>query len=474
MVWPDSSAYTLRNIYWSSRQTDLRPNCFVTPRNASAVSTVIKTLTSLNESFTVRAGGHTAFQGASNIGDGVTIDLIYLNSVIVSPDKTTVSVGAGNRWINVSQVLDPLGLAVVGGRVSDVGVSGLVLGGGISYFSGSRGWACDNVRNYEVVLSSGRVVNASSTDNPDLYWALRGGGGSNFGIVTRFDLAAFPQGDLWSNLLKFPGAQNQTLLDNFVELANDGLVKDPEAHTYFVLGPGRGLGVDKSVDKFGVLTSLFHSSPPPVNTTPPVFQPYQSVSGASSNVTMVANTSAMSLVFKEPYGSRKTWWGTTVATTSAPLFHDIVSLYEKWLSNHPAAGDTSFMPFLIFQPISQNIVEQMQKNGGNALGLKPDDGPLMIVHLSITWGDESLDSGIEQKTEEFIHDVEEMAKSRPGPTENSSLHRGFVYMNYAGKNQKVLQRYGADNYARLRQTAIKWDPEQHLQRLWKGYFQFQG
>ena len=81
-------------------------------------------------------------------------------------------------------------------QMSTIGVSGLLLGGGISYFANKKGWACDNVASYEVVTASGVIVTASPTAYPDLYWALRGGG-NNFGVVTKFNLNAFPIGDMW-------------------------------------------------------------------------------------------------------------------------------------------------------------------------------------------------------------------------------------------------------------------------------------
>lgn len=100
--------------------------------------------------FAVKSGGHGAFSGASNINGGVTVDLKHLNQLSVSHDQTEAAVGAGNVWSNVYNYLDPLGLTVIGGRVSNIGVGGLTLGGGISFFSGSYGWACDNVNNYQV------------------------------------------------------------------------------------------------------------------------------------------------------------------------------------------------------------------------------------------------------------------------------------------------------------------------------------
>ena len=93
------------------------------------------------------------FTGASNIGQGVTIDLLNLDNVTVSQDQTQVSIGAGARWYDVYSQLEPQGISVIGGRVADIGVGGLTLGGGISFFSGRYGWACDNVNNYEVPSS---------------------------------------------------------------------------------------------------------------------------------------------------------------------------------------------------------------------------------------------------------------------------------------------------------------------------------
>jgi len=80
--------------------------------------------------------------------------------------------------------------------MSTIGVSGLLLGGGISYFANKLGWACDNVASYEVVTASGLIVTASPTKYSDLYWALRGGG-NNFGVVTKFNVNAFPLGNMW-------------------------------------------------------------------------------------------------------------------------------------------------------------------------------------------------------------------------------------------------------------------------------------
>ncbi|KAF9773130.1 hypothetical protein IL306_009104, partial [Fusarium sp. DS 682] len=427
--------------------------------STGSVSTVMRMLSSLNVPFVVKSGGHTAFAGGSNVADGVTIDLRYLDNITVSADRRTVSIGPGNRWANVSEKLDPLRLAVVGGRTADVGVGGLILGGGISYFSGLEGWACDNVRNFEVVVASGDIVNASPETNADLYWALRGGGGSNLGIVTRFDLASFEQGDLWSNSLIFPGALNATLIPLFQNLTVNGLPSDPAAHTYFVLT------YQPSFGGYIALTSFYHTNlPSPADSMPPVFAPFQSVPKAISNSSLVANISTLSSMINVPYGSRQTWWDTTVSATSASLLTDIVPLFEaRNAALFSVANGSSVIPFLVFQPLPVNVLSAMQKNGGNTLGLEPSDGPLMLVQLTTTWEDSQLDALIEDSSRQLVVKIESMAEKR-------GLGNGFIYMNYAGSTQQMQKLYGKRKQRKLRQIARKWDPQGKLARLWRGYF----
>lgn len=104
-------------------------SCRVTPTSAEDVSVAVIVLNMGKCSFAVRGGGHTPFAGAANIEDGVTIDLGSMNQVIVNQDQSVTSIGAGARWGNVYSELDAMNLAVSGGRVSNVGVAGLTLGG---------------------------------------------------------------------------------------------------------------------------------------------------------------------------------------------------------------------------------------------------------------------------------------------------------------------------------------------------------
>ncbi|KAK4099525.1 hypothetical protein N658DRAFT_508569 [Parathielavia hyrcaniae] len=462
--FPNSSAYSIHNIYWSERQSEVHPSCFVAPNTAQDVAEAVKVVTCHNAPFTVKAGGHTPFEGGSNIDQGVTIALANLDAITVGPDRGTVSVGAGTRWINISEALDPLGLAVVGGRSATVGVSGLALGGGISYFSGTKGWACDNVRNYEVVLASGDIVNASPNENSDLYWALRGGGGSNFGIVTRFDLASFDQGDLWASSLIWPGALNRTLITLIHDLLVNGLPSDPEAHTYFVMTYYPQLG------GYLAMNDQYHATHSDASSPPAVFAPFHDASLPTLLAnTRVANVSRLSRDIELPFGLRQAYWDTSVtATATADLLLDIVPLWEEQVETLTAAAaavNSTVETYLVYQGISSNILEAMQANGGNALGLRPEDGPVMIVQLSLTWGSAALDELVESTSRETIAKVNALAASRGAMSKN-----GYMYMNYADPSQDVYAGYGSENLTRLRRVSRAYDPAGKFRKLWRGYF----
>ena len=151
LSFPNSPTYEFQESqYWSQQQALVEPTCRFSPAAAEDVSLAVLTLRVTNCQFAVKSGGHAAFSGASNIEGGLTIDLVNLNKITVSADKTQTSIGAGNVWYNVYTYLQPKGLTVIGGRVSAIGVGGLTLGGGMSFFSSRYGWACDNVNKYQV------------------------------------------------------------------------------------------------------------------------------------------------------------------------------------------------------------------------------------------------------------------------------------------------------------------------------------
>ncbi len=160
------------------------PLAIVRPRTPAGVARAVRAATRERLPISVRSGGHTAW--GTNDG-GIVIDLAELADIEVSGDL--VRVGGGARWGDVAITLAEHGLALSSGDTASVGVGGLALGGGIGWMVRSQGLTIDNLLGVELVTASGEVVRADDGENPELFWALRGGGG-NFGIVTRFDFRA--------------------------------------------------------------------------------------------------------------------------------------------------------------------------------------------------------------------------------------------------------------------------------------------
>ncbi|WP_019447232.1 FAD-binding oxidoreductase [Cupriavidus sp. BIS7] len=158
----------------------------------------------------VRGGAHNG-AGLGTCDGGLVIDLSPMKGVFVDPARNTLRVGGGCTWGDVDHAASAYGLATPSGFLSTTGVGGLTLGGGIGYLSRTFGLTIDNLLSAEVVLADGRVVNASSSENADLFWALRGGGG-NFGVVTSFEFKAHPVATVYGGPMLWPMDQARELM----------------------------------------------------------------------------------------------------------------------------------------------------------------------------------------------------------------------------------------------------------------------
>ncbi|HEX2096921.1 MAG TPA: FAD-binding oxidoreductase, partial [Solirubrobacterales bacterium] len=162
----------------------------------------------------VRAGGHSV-TGCSLCDGGLVLDLRGMRDVEVDAERRVVRVGGGATWAEVDRATQAHGLATTGGRVSSTGVVGLTLGGGSGWLERKHGLACDNLLAAELVTADGRVVRASAEENPELLWALRGGG-ANFGVVTALELRLHAlEAEILAGLVLHPAERGEELLRLF-------------------------------------------------------------------------------------------------------------------------------------------------------------------------------------------------------------------------------------------------------------------
>ncbi|KAL8708934.1 MAG: hypothetical protein Q9220_006266 [cf. Caloplaca sp. 1 TL-2023] len=441
-----------QNRYWSNQQLETQPACRVTPNNAIDVAATLLITEFLKCPFAVKSGGHAAFAGASNIQGGITIDFTSLNKVEVSNDKTLTQVGAGNRWLDVYSKLDPMGLSVVGGRVADIGVGGLTLGGGVSFFSGRHGWALDGVRNYQVVLANGRIVDVNQQSNPDLYFALRGGG-NNFGIVTRFDLETFPQGKMWGGSTIHPITSSKAVYKAFENFANNA-PSDPDAALITAVALVQGNYIFANDYEYAKPVAY-----------PEIFDEFTSI----PNITDTMRITTLSDLTRElnvsnPGGFRETYT-TATFKNSADLQDKILELFQKEMEGIKDA--VGILPALVMQPITKPMIKLFGKRGGNALGIEEGDGPLILMNLAIMWTSKSDDDRIIAAADRVINGSVKMAK-------DMRLDYKYIYQNYASLKQSVFAGYGPDNQQRLIRISKQYDPDQIFQNLQPGYFKLDG
>ncbi|KAK0229783.1 FAD dependent oxidoreductase [Armillaria nabsnona] len=177
-----SLLYEADNEHFASSSSQIS-SCSVEPGSVEDVGIIVK------------GGGHASNPGFSST-TGVQISMTRFKDATYDPKTQTAVIGAGNIWDDVYKFLNPQGVNVLGGRVSGIGVAGFTLGGGYSWHSNQYGLAIDNVVAYELVTPNGNVTNVTASSDPDLFFSLKGGG-NNFGVVTRFTLKTFPQGNIW-------------------------------------------------------------------------------------------------------------------------------------------------------------------------------------------------------------------------------------------------------------------------------------
>jgi FAD/FMN-containing dehydrogenase len=188
-----------------------------------------------------------------------------VKGISLAENKESVTIGVGETWGSVYTELEKHSLTAPGGRVGRVGVGGLVLGGGLSFYSTKHGFVCDAVTDFEVVLASGEIVHTNAEDHSDLFICLKGGL-NNFGIVTSFSMKTLPSTDIWGGVAYYMPDTFGQLIETTVDFVNNEIDED----THVMSSAGYGFGQD-------VCTCCMYSTKGEKQA--PALQPFRSLPG---------------------------------------------------------------------------------------------------------------------------------------------------------------------------------------------------
>ncbi|WYZ45126.1 hypothetical protein EsH8_VIII_000442 [Colletotrichum jinshuiense] len=438
----DGYVYETQTQYWSARAYDT-PACVFVPQNAQQVSFAVTTLTLSLTKFAVRSGGHMPVVGYNSIGSsGVLLSTSNLTTLALSSDKATVSVGAGLRWRDVYSYVQPSGLAVVGGRIGGVGVSGLLLGGGISFYSNQYGFAADNVVRYQAVLSSGIIVEATATNAySDLFWALKGGGNS-FAIVTRFDLKTVKSPKVWVGISQYAQSDSSKYLDAVYNFGKYGSADGKAAIIPTILTyPSYNITAYAAARFYDSETE---SATAFENFTSPALAPVAESYALQPLAEYVSAVDAL-----QPTGLRQEFrvLSLVVDRDAVDYVHDaFIAAATSKLS-----GVVGLSASVTFQPITKEFIQQGIAKGGNPQGVDPAKAPYFWVVENLSWQDAKDDATASSFADTVTAEIEAGLEAR-------GVAGGYLYLNDAGKGQPIFQSYPAANLARLKAIRTKYDP----------------
>jgi FAD/FMN-containing dehydrogenase len=219
LLRPGTSHYDTARVISNERYT-AQPQAIARVLSEADVVQCVRFAAGGTLPFTARCGGHSYAGYSTN--RGLVCDVRRLNAITIAADGRSVTVGAGVPAIDLVTALAARGLAVPTGSCPTVGISGLGLGGGVGFAARVFGATCDNILAVRIVTAAGRVVTADPATNPDLYWACRGGGGGNFGVVTALTLATHPVSTAAYGFCDFPWSQAGAALAAWQALAPHG------------------------------------------------------------------------------------------------------------------------------------------------------------------------------------------------------------------------------------------------------------
>ena len=378
----------------------------------------------------VRGGGHSV-TGRSLCDDGIVIDVRGMRDVEVDPERGVARVGGGTTWAEVDRATQVHGLATTGGRVSTTGVAGLTMGGGSGWLERKHGLACDNLLAAQLVTADGEIVRAAADENPELLWALRGGGG-NFGVVTALELRLHPVGPaVLGGLVLHPAERGPELL----RLFRDVMLGAPEelglAFAYITAPDEPDVPPELRGQPAAMVAGMYAGT---LEQGEKALRELRSFGPPAADYFEPTTYAEFQSSLDDPPGYRNYW----TAEHLAELTDEVIAAISRRSAEIPASPSQLFIvPW-----------------GGQLSRVGPETSPLagrgtaFVVHPLLLW-------------EEQGDDERMIALGRAYREDLAPFSTGAAYLNFLGDEgeERVRAGFGGDSYARLARVKAKWDPD---------------
>lgn len=391
--------------------------------------------------------------GFSSTANGVLFSLSGLNKLEINEQAQIASIGPGRRWGSVYSELSPRGYTVAGGRATNVGVGGLSLGGGISFWIYSHGFGVDNIVSYVVALATGEIREVTAQSDNDLWRALKGSG-APFVLVLEFRYKLIkmpdPTGLVWGGSTVSSGQSLAGVIRETAVFARNAL--DPKSHLITIIGMVQGA-------MEAILTIKVYQEPQPQGVVPAVFQgladvqaPYAAFSDVKNQrIEVISEGQSPQSV----QGQRQIMKQLTVSNPDEAFLTKCAEILREELSGPSAQyGATITMGFVPLGPVASSPKDNIMGVSG---------GKLMSVHYHATWVPAEGDGPIIQGVNTGISRMTQAAK-------DAGIWNKWVYLNYASADQNPIASYGSQNIALLKRVQARVDPWRRWETLVRGGF----
>jgi FAD/FMN-containing dehydrogenase len=433
VLTPGDDGYDASRQLWNG-MIDARPAVIARCATSADVQAVVSHAASERLLIAVRGGGHNVAGTATHDG-AIVIDLSDMNTVSVDPFIRRAFAGGGATWADVDAATQPHGLATPGGVVSETGIGGLTLGGGIGWLRRKHGLTCDNLVAADLVTADGAIHRIDATTDPELLWGLRGGGG-NFGVVTCFEYDLHPVGpEVFAAIVGYPAARIPEVLQFYRDFTTD--LAD-EVTSFVICGtvPDDGDYPHEAWGRHFVLIVAIAATDPDdgerlVQPVRDLHDPLVDLSGA------MAYTDVQQLFDADyPDGMRYYWKSLHVAD----LGDDVIDRCAHWSAVRPTPLSTLDI---------WHLAGAMARVAPDATAFGDRSDPYLL--------------GIEANWQHHADDDANLAWARGCLNDFRPVSTGREYLNFPGHledAERTLRRaHGDDNYRRLAKLKQRVDPD---------------